>query len=184
MLEVEPCGPWVWQNNPHHIIHDECLEFEHLGHAKNSPPKVWPWFTWKGWVSTSRSFLFQKNWFSGEPVVKLLVVVVFRDFCLEFLLGIWYHSQSSLPWGVSGIPSHLDSDKPEADEEPGCETGNLLVVLHEEAKKTFSFHWMMERFFFVQKVEISFRTCRCSIKVAFFRVEKSWRCVDEEQWNF
>ena len=24
----------------------------------------------------------------------------------------------------------------EADEEPGCETGNLLVVLHEEAKKT------------------------------------------------
>ena len=70
-----------------------------FGHAKNSPPKFNHVFFWKGWVSKSRNLSFsRKNWFSGEARVKLLVVVVFLDFCLGVLFGDMIPWTTSLPW--------------------------------------------------------------------------------------
>ena len=94
---------------------------------------------------------------------------------------------TSLTLGVSLVPWK----KSEADEEPGCETGNLLVVLHEEAKTNFlQLHWNDgKRFwFFVNKRWIFFFAEAAGgalFLVAFFFGLKKilMRCVDEEQWS-
>lgn len=91
-----PCGPWVWRNNPHHIIPDECLDLKISDMLKIHRQSLTMFFSEKGWVEKNPgTFFFQKNWFSGEARVKLLVVVVFFDFCWEFFWG--YDTMNHFP---------------------------------------------------------------------------------------
>ena len=77
---------------------------------------------------------------------------------LVFLIFVWSSFWGMILFPTFGSlctlqPSTLTKQTKrlnKADEEPGCETGNLLVVLHEEANKTFSFHRMFESFFFLE----------------------------------
>lgn len=39
-----PCGPWVWENNPHHIIPDECLDLNISDMQKNYCQSLTEWF--------------------------------------------------------------------------------------------------------------------------------------------
>ena len=87
---------------------------------------------------------------------------------LVFLIFVWSSFWGMILFPTFGSlctlqPSTLTKQTKrlnKADEEPGCETGNLLVVLHEEANKTFSFHRMFESFFFSGRWKVSQEVCR------------------------